>query len=163
MPVKIQHLLRRLSRSWRLPVALAIRWGRPLLTPRGGPQILDQYVTTTPSPQNAVDIFAGEWSSKLPEPFAEVRAGSALLFADARLEWGLTQLGGVTGKTVLELGPLEGGHTYMLEQGGAASVVAIEANTRAYLKCLITKELLGLKRARFLCGNFVAFLQANAT
>ena len=123
-------------------------------------QILDQYVTTAPSQQAALDIFEGEWASMLPAPFTALRAGSAGLFGDPRVAWGMQVLGGVDGKTVLELGPLEAGHTYMLEQGGAASIIAVEANTRAYLKCLIVKEVLGLQRARFLCGDFVEYLRA---
>lgn len=123
--------------------------------------ILDEYITSAPSPQQALDIFKGEWSSNLPEPFAELQAGSAQLFEDARIEWCATQFNGFEGKTVLELGPLEAGHTYMIERLGAAEIVSIEANTRAYLKCLIVKELLELKRARFLCGDFVEYLRTN--
>ncbi len=123
--------------------------------------ILDEYVTSAPSPQNSLDIFKGEWSSKLPEPLAALQAGSAQLFEDARIDWCVEQFGGFDGKTVLELGPLEAGHTYMLERLGAAEIVSIEANTRAYLKCLIIKELLELKRSRFLCGDFVQYLRTN--
>ena len=49
----------------------------------------------------------------------------------------------------------------MMERAGATSIVAVEANTRAYLKCLITKEILGLNRAHFLCGDFVEHLRIN--
>ena len=122
--------------------------------------IAEQYVTSPPSPQNAVDIFKGEWSSQFPSEAGLVRAGQWSLFEDKRLAWGLEKLGGISGGNVLELGPLEAGHTYMLERAGAASVVAVEANTRAYLKCLIVKEILGMKRARFLCGDFVEYLRA---
>ncbi len=125
--------------------------------------VLDQYVTSTPSMQNALDIFKGEWTSRLPGPLAQLRAGSTPLFEDPRIEWGVTELGGVKDKAVLELGPLEAGHTYMLERLGASSILSIEANTRAYLKCLIIKELLVLKRARFLCGDFVEYLRRNQT
>lgn len=125
--------------------------------------ILDEYVTLTPNPQNALDIFKGEWSSKLPEPLANLRAGSVPLFEDSRIEWCVAQLNGIEGKTVLELGPLEAGHTYMLERFGAAEIVSIEANTRAYLKCLIVKELLALTRTSFLCGDFIEYLQNNQT
>jgi len=68
-------------------------------------------------------------------------------------------LGGVRDREVLELGPLEAGHSYMLEKAGARSIVAIEANTRAYLKCLIAKEVVGLQRARFLLGDFEDYLR----
>lgn len=120
--------------------------------------ILDSYVATAPSPQNAVDIFAGEWSSALPDPLGHVAAGAIPLFTDDRVEWALGHLGGVSGRSVLELGPLEGGHTYML-LGAGATVTAIEAQTRAYLKCLIAKELLGMTGARFLLGDFMAYLR----
>ena len=123
--------------------------------------VLDQYIKSNPNPQNAVDIFKGEWASKFPEPFSYLEAGSSLLFEDPRILWAAKQLGGVEGKNVLELGPLEGGHTYMLERLGAASILSIEANTRAYLKCLIAKEILGIKKARFLCGDFVEYLRNN--
>jgi predicted RNA methylase len=123
--------------------------------------ILDQYISSAPSPQNALDIFKDEWSSKLPAYLYELESGSVPLFSDARIEWVVNQLGSFEHKTVLELGPLEGGHTYMLERFGAASITSIEANTRAYLKCLIVKEVLGLNRVKFLCGDFIEFLRNN--
>ena len=49
----------------------------------------------------------------------------------------------------------------MMERYGAASIVAVEANARAYLKCLVIKELLDLKRTTFLCGDFIKFLSQN--
>jgi hypothetical protein len=121
--------------------------------------IVDSYVMSPPSGQNALDIFNGEWSSRLPGAYAHLTAGDALLFSDPRLAWAIEVLGGVKGRTVLELGPLEGGHTYMLETAGAAHTLAIEANTRAYLKCLIVKEILGLRNSHFLCGDFFSYLQ----
>ncbi|HKR01923.1 MAG TPA: DUF1698 domain-containing protein [Pyrinomonadaceae bacterium] len=123
--------------------------------------ILDEYVKSAPSPQHALDIFKGEWASILPTAYAHWKAGSIPLFEDARLEWFKTQIGGLEGRTVLELGPLEAGHSYMCEHSGAVEITAIEANTRAYLKCLIIKEVLELKRTRFLCGDFVEYLRAN--
>jgi hypothetical protein len=121
--------------------------------------ILDQYVLSAPSPQNALDIFQDEWSSELPDP--NLLAGSITLFDDYRIKWFAEHLGGFQGKTVLELGPLEAGHTYMLEHLGAESILSIEANTRAFLKCLIVKEIFDLRHAHFLCGDFVEHLRAN--
>jgi Protein of unknown function (DUF1698) len=123
------------------------------------PAIDADFVTDAPSPQQALDIFKGEWLSKLPSPLEHCAAGSLPLFGDPRLQWAVDRFGGVQGCRVLELGPLEGGHSWMLEQLGAASVVAIEANRRAYLKCLTVKELTGLTRVRFLCGDSVAYLR----
>lgn len=133
---------------------------QPDSAPVPNASILDEYVTTAPAPHNAVNIFAGEWSSALPRPLHEVPAGSIPLFEDARVTWAVTRLCGVAGRSVLELGPLEGGHTYHLARAGA-SVTAIEAHTRAYLKCLITKELLGMPGARFLLGDFMEYLRDN--
>ena len=50
----------------------------------------------------------------------------------------------------------------MLEERGASSVIAIEGNTRAYLKCLIAKEVLQMKRVSYLCGDFVQYLKATS-
>ena len=121
--------------------------------------ILDQYVRDAPTSQLAVDVFAGEWSSRFPDG-AGIAAGSVPLFEDPRITWVADQMGGVDGKRVLELGPLEAGHSYMLHQGGA-TVVAIEANTRAYLKCLIVKEIMQLDRCSFLLGDFVPYLDTT--
>src|SRR5688500_14163804 len=81
-------------------------------------EILDAYIHTAPSPQTAADIFKGEWSSRLP--VAGLESGGAELFNDERVKWGVEQIGGVEGKTVLDLGPLEGGHSAMFERLGAA-------------------------------------------
>ena len=99
--------------------------------------------------------------SQLPEPLASLHAGLLPVFEDVRIEWAVPQHGGVGGKRVLELGPLDGAHTYMLERFDSAEVVAVEANTHAYLRCLIVKELLEIRRARFLLGDFVEYLRAT--
>jgi hypothetical protein len=133
--------------------------GTPTSLGGGDRGILDAYVRVAPSPQVAVDLFAGEWSSVLPEHLG-VEAGHAGLFADGRIDWLLDQFQDVKGSHVLELGPLEGGHTFQLT-GAGARVTAIEANTRAYLKCLVAKELLGMEDCRFLLGDFGAYLDEN--
>jgi Protein of unknown function (DUF1698) len=117
-----------------------------------------------PHPQNAVDLFHSRWASDLSEVLPEIRSGSSKLFAkDVRprflLEHFGNAFGNLEGRRILELGPLEGAHTYQLERLGADEIVAVEANAEAYLKCLIVKELLGLKKARFLYGDFVEFLR----
>jgi SAM-dependent methyltransferase len=117
------------------------------------------YVSHAPSPQATIDLFAGDWSSAFPESLGVV-AGTSTLFDDARITWVIDQLGDIDGWRVLELGPLEGGHTSMLHSAGA-SVTAVEANPRAFLRCLITKELLHLDSCRFLLGDFVAYLDES--
>lgn len=122
---------------------------------------LDYYVTSQPSSQNAIDIFKGEWSSRFPANM-NLEAGQSPLFEDSRIIWLNEQIkGGLKGKTVLELGPLEGAHTWMIEQCGAKSVLAIEANSRAFLKCLITKEVMEMKTASFMLGDFNQYLASS--
>jgi hypothetical protein len=119
------------------------------------------FVRTAPSPQTAVDAVGDAWASRFPPPLQHVRAGQTRLFDDPRIAWGFDRLGGVVGRTVLELGPLEGAHSYMAQAAGASRVTAIEANTKAFLKCLVVKELLDLDRCSFLCGDVVEYLLAS--
>jgi hypothetical protein len=115
-----------------------------------------------PSLQNAIDLFKGEWSTRLPDDSGLVAStGPARHCEDYRVSWAARELQGFSGKMILELGPLEGGHAYMLEQLGADEIVSVEANSRAYLKCLILKEAFGLARSRFLLGDFMPFLRAS--
>ena len=112
-----------------------------------------------PSNQNAVDLFAGQWFSTLPERVGADTGGIGKLFDDERIHWASSTLGGFRGKSVLELGPLEGCHSAMLEAAKAASILAIEANSDAYLRCLLVKELLGLQKPKFLLGDFREYLR----
>ena len=146
----LHKILRALKRGPAGPVASA----------PGRAPILDQYVRSLPSDQNALDIFRGDWWSSLPPESPGLVAGQTPLFIDPRIHFAVQALGGVADAQVLELGPLEGGHTYMLEKAGAREVLAVEANVRAYLKCLIAKELLGMKACRFVLGDFEEYLRA---
>jgi len=124
--------------------------------------ILDQYVVRLPSAQNVVDLFDGEWSSKMPEGSGLVSTpGTAALFSDGRISWAESVFGGFADKNILELGPLEAAHSYMMQSAGAKSITAIEANSRAFLKCLCIKELFNLNRVSFKFGDFVSFLEQN--
>lgn len=123
---------------------------------RSDPLLNDRYVSQAPNAQQTVDLFKGGWASKLP--IEGVRSGAVTLFEDERIEWLLGKLGDPTGFDVLELGPLEGGHSYMLEKAGAKRVHGIDANTLAYLKCLTVKQLLGLEAAEFELGDFDTYL-----
>lgn len=114
-----------------------------------------------PSPQTALDAVPISWASKFPPPLEGLRAGNVPLFEDPRVEWAFEQLGGVREKTVLDLGPLEGAYCYMAQRAGASRVVGVEANTLAFFKCLVTKELLDLRRCSFLCGDVLEYLTAD--
>src|ERR1700712_4866105 len=87
--------------------------------------VLAAHHDEVPTAQATVDLFAREWASRLPPPLDGVRAGMVPLFEDDRIAWAIEAIGGVDGLSVLELGPLEGGHTFMLQRAGAASIVAI--------------------------------------
>jgi len=124
------------------------------------PDILDAYVLTEPTDQNVLDIFEGQWSSQLPDKYGLVtRPGLARLFEDDRVVWTEQTLGKFSDWKILELGPLEGGHSYMFQNKGAKKVISIEANSRAFLKCLCIKEILELDKVEFKLGDFVAYLE----
>lgn len=116
------------------------------------------YCLNAPSENNAFwePFPANEWTSSVPGVGGP---GSAPLFEDSRISWAIQQLGGIGGWDILELGPLEGGHTWMMEEAGAF-VTAIEGNIDAFLRCLIVKNHLGL-RSKFLLGDFGETLGLN--
>ena len=118
--------------------------------------INENYVESKPSIDNLIDIFGRDaWASKLP--IEGINVGFSDNFDDFRVKsW--NNLCPVGGKTILELGPLECGHTYMLEQFGAKSVTSIEASKICYLKCLMIKDIFGLK-VNLLHGDFREYLQ----
>ncbi|MDP4022958.1 DUF1698 domain-containing protein [Methylobacterium sp. NEAU 140] len=118
-----------------------------------------EFVRSEPTLQNVLDIFHGEWSTIMPSDLGAVsHPGLAHLFEDPRIAWANRVLGPFTDLDILELGPLEGAHSYLLERLGASSVTAIEGNARAFLKCLCLKEVMGMKRVSYKLGNFVPYL-----
>jgi len=125
---------------------------------------LDEYVLKEPGNQNILDIFKGEWSSRLPDKFdLATRPGTARLFEDGRVSWAEQCLGSFKDWRILELGPLEGGHSYIFQDRNAGQVISIEANTRAFLKCLCIKEILKLDRVDFKLGDFVSYLEHDSS
>lgn len=124
--------------------------------------ILNQYVLSSPKDQNVLDIFAGQWSSRIPDEYGlDTQPGMARLFEDDRVIWVEETFGSFSNWNVLELGPLEGGHAYMFQNRGAKKVISVEANTRAYLKCLCVKEIFKLDRVEFKLGDFVSYLETE--
>jgi hypothetical protein len=115
---------------------------------------LDLYTTQEPSHSLAFDLFNDTWFSNVPN----YGLGAAPHFEDGRIQWLERVCGGFAGKSVLELGPMEGGHTYMLSQGGASRVLAVEANSKAFLKCLLVQNALKFN-AEFMYGDFRKLLQ----
>jgi SAM-dependent methyltransferase len=120
------------------------------------------YTQKAPSAQEAIDVFKGRWLSAFPDDL-NVSAGPIRHFdpkVEPRVYWGNDHLpAGLRGRSVLELGPLEAYNTSQLEQLGA-TVVSIESSNLSYLKCLVVKEVLGLK-ASILYGDFIEYLATN--
>jgi hypothetical protein len=119
-----------------------------------------------PTHQNAVDIFGDRWASKIEEVYPGLTSGPGSYFsADRRPSIAAQYLGfepgSLQGMNILELGPLEGAHTYQLVKLGADRILAIEANTEAFLKCLVVKEILQTPRCRFVLGDCLKFLQES--
>lgn len=118
----------------------------------------DNYESRAPSAQNCIDAVPG-WNTRFP-PKVGVVAGDVIHFADDRIIWALERFGDVRDRNVLEIGPMEGAHSALLESYGA-NVTAVEASRNGFLKCLITKEIVGLNRTRFLLGDCIPFLEEN--
>jgi hypothetical protein len=115
------------------------------------------YERRAPSPQNVADLFGGSWKAMLP---GGVASGTVPLFDDLRPAWAASVIpGGLQGKTVLELGPLEAYTTYRLLREGARSVLSVEANSINFLKCLCVKEICNLHAAQFLFGDAVEYVR----
>ncbi|NRQ18222.1 class I SAM-dependent methyltransferase [Ensifer sesbaniae] len=121
--------------------------------------VFDQYTKSAPSHQNAIDALQG-WNSAFPSSL-KLRAGQHPLFADGRIAWALQQFGSIENKTVLEIGPLEAMHTYMLNIKRPAKIDAVEANQLCFLRCLVTKEILDLDRAHFYLGDALRWLETH--
>ena len=108
----------------------------------------------TPIPSNENMFLSMEgWSTQYTID-GKVMGGPVQLLTDKRMKWHIDVVGGVEGKRILELGPLEGAHTITLINHGAKEVVAIEGLRRAWLRCLVVKEILQVQKARFLYGDF---------
>jgi hypothetical protein len=121
--------------------------------------VLDEYVVGMPSAQHAIDALPG-WNAALP-PHLNVKAGVATFYADNRILWAIEQFGSIEGRRILELGPLEASHTWLLEQQGPSVIHSIEANKLSYLRCLVVKEILGMTTAKFFLGDFAEWLDKS--
>jgi hypothetical protein len=134
-------------------------FGRRRQTPAQANLVLDEYVVGMPSAQNAIDALPG-WNQALP-PGANVVAGSGAFYHDPRILWAIEQFGSIEGRRILELGPLEASHTWLLEQHRPSEIDAVEANKLSYMRCLVVKEILDLKKARFYLGDFSRWLESS--
>lgn len=152
LPNRLVEKLRAFANQLKLPWVLRDRREAQKLGPS-----LDEYVVKLPSAANAIAALPG-WNQVFPDGF-DGKTNPGGLFADTRIAWALEQFGSLASARILELGPLEGGHTYMFEQAGAESILAIEANKLCFLRSLVVKEIVGLKRAHFMLGDFQTWLE----
>ncbi len=140
---------------WRHFISHGVAEGRTF-SPRKSPQAIGS------DAQAVLDIFAGEWNSQMPSSHGlKAIPGTTTLFEDPRIGWLYQKFGPMTGMDILELGPLEAAHTYMLHNLGARSITSIENNPRAYLKCLAIKEIFHLKRANFVLDDAIRHLNSS--
>ncbi len=123
----------------------------------------DRFELRVPSNQTIADIFKGGWATNLNQVCGVQDTGTVNLFQDPRIGMAASVLGRdgrFDDYRILELGPLEGAHSYQLESLGARSVYAVEANTEAFIKCLLVKEMLQ-SRTRYFCGDAISYLEAG--
>src|SRR5262245_30352526 len=96
----------------------------------------EKFEHRAPAPQNAIDIFWNRWASDLADVVPGVSSGPTRHFgADPRPVFAFNHVKRdaiARGVRILELGPLEGGHTYQFERLGATEIIAVEANVEAY-------------------------------
>jgi SAM-dependent methyltransferase len=114
-------------------------------------------ITPTVSNLNTFNSVSG-WITRFEIDGIAV-GGDVNLHNDDRLLWQLEQIGGVENKRILELGPLDGGHTLTMIEHGASRVTAIEGYHPSWIRCLIVKELFNLNRVKFLYGDFCPWIK----
>ncbi len=112
------------------------------------------------SPSNAPRLRRGTWKFDFDE--MDVEAIRDHDKRDIRPRWTAETFPGFANFRVLELGPQDGFNTIGLEKFGTGPIVSIEANVDSFLRCLIVKNLCGL-RATYLLGDFVAYLNQPDT
>lgn len=123
---------------------------------------LAKFEGRAPSAQTAVDVFRGRWASDLRPLLGVEGTGSNLLFTqDRRPDQAAAAFGrsDFQGFDILEIGPLEAAHTWLLEKLGARAITCVESSVEAWLKCLVVKEVLGLDRSKFLLGDVTSYLR----
>lgn len=141
----------------KLSALFSAMGSRKNAVPAGGHDQLDEYVVTFPTDQNAIDILPG-WNHAFPGHLG-LTAGAMHCSHDPRILWAMEQFGSLEGRRVLEIGPLEAFHTFMLDQQAPALLDCVEANKLSFLRCLVAKEILGLRHARFHLGDCQLWLE----
>lgn len=120
-------------------------------------KIRDSYETKEPSNQNIFNRFKGNFATIFP---GVDTGGYSNLSNDNRIHW-CNSLFNFKNKKILECGPLELGHSFMMNKFGAENIKAIENNWYCYLKCLAVKEAFKLNNIDLLFGDVIEYLKKS--
>lgn len=93
---------------------------------------MNTVIGTDCSSESMFQVIGG-WTSQF-ELNGKMVGGTLRLDQDPRLTWHMEIMGGVKDKRILELGPLEGAHTKMMIEAGAAEVIAVEGLSDCFFK-----------------------------
>lgn len=121
--------------------------------------VFNQYERSPPAHQNAIDALKG-WNSAFPQELG-LKAGEHHLYADDRIDWAMRTFGSIENANVLEIGPMEGMHTYMLNRQRPAKIDSIEANKLCFLRCLVSRQILDIDRSVFRLGDIEHWLRGS--
>ena len=121
---------------------------------------MDQLVKSAPTDQIELDLFKDEWTSVIPIPNT-VTGQKALKGTPSSIRLARRCFGPLNGFNVLELGPHECEMTVALSREKIENLVSIEARAKSHMKCLVIKNIMGLKNVRFRLGNFVEYLKVR--
>ena len=117
--------------------------------------IRDSYENKKPTKQNIFDRFKGNFATIFP---GVDTGGYADLSNDNRLHW-CNSILNLKDKSILECGPLELGHSYMMHNFGCNKIIAVENNWYSYLKCLAVKEVFKISNIDLLFGDVIEYLK----
>lgn len=88
--------------------------------------------------------------------------GGVVAARDYRLRVAVQACGGsLVGKTIIDLGCLEGGFSVAFARCGAKHVVGVEARSLSVERCELTRRLLGLENLEFVHGDALSELEGN--
>lgn len=106
-------------------------------------------------------LFESEegWTTQYEIDGIKYGGNTPQLINDSRLLWHIEQAGGLKWKSVLELGPLEGAHTYTMYKAGAKEIIAVEGNINCFRRCLIAEEAMQIHNTHFIHQDFCQYVK----
>lgn len=115
----------------------------------------EKIITESPNDRNGFELFKGRWKY-------DYETMSVVDVVKSAEKIGIPRLCSETFEgfgnfDILELGPADGYHSFLLEKNGARSVLSIEGNIESFLKCLVMKNALSM-RTKYVLGDFTKYL-----